>query len=365
MLRTIETDRGGRALTITLSRDQVEVLGNAAGELAEMLDQVLTGLARLRDGLPGRPVDDLVRYADALMARMDGVRAAAIAEHARQGGSYGELALALGVPRATAQTRRRAVLGAEQAPAELWARGARGEEAHPGAKVPASMRDWSIPWPAYCPVDITPPELLPAGLPASVREGWAEPWETPQDVPDWLERSREALVPYDCDDRRYPLNPTGRTGRTGRNLGKWGENQAGDPIVIAGTGADQRILLIRRSDVGQWAIPGGMVDPGETAPATLVRELREETGVDLAEYAPEIVSRGYVEDWRNTDHAWVASTAALFRLPDVVPATAGDDAADARWWPLTDLDTLTTDLAPHGGLYEAHRPLLAAALKHL
>ncbi|MFC7331405.1 NUDIX domain-containing protein [Marinactinospora rubrisoli] len=233
---------------------------------------------------------------------------------------------------------------------------------HPGTPVPAERRSWEIPWPGYAPVDITPPELRPAGLPASVADGWAQPYATPQDVPNWAERLRSALVPYALDADGWPLNPTGRTGRSGRNLGSWGENAAADPIVVAGTGDARRVLLIRRRDVQQWAVPGGMVDPGETAPAALVRELYEETGVDLTAVAPVILDQRYVDDWRATDHAWVATTAALYRLGDVVPATAGDDAADARWWPLRDLDQLARDLAPVGELYEAHRPLLGAAL---
>jgi ADP-ribose pyrophosphatase len=238
---------------------------------------------------------------------------------------------------------------------------------HPGTPIPPDLRSWSAPWPTYAPVDITPPELRAPGLPASIAEGWAQGPATLDELgpADWAARLDLALLPFTCDDRWRPLNPAGRTGRCGRNLGRWGENLAADPIVIAGQGAERHVLLIKRSDVGQWAIPGGMVDPGETAPAALVRELREETGVSLAEVDSEVLSRTHVADWRETDHAWVTSTVAVFHLPMQVTATAADDATDAAWWPLSDLATLTAALAPAGGLYEPHRPLLAAALDHL
>lgn len=233
--------------------------------------------------------------------------------------------------------------------------------------VPAPLRSWAVPWTSYRPVDITPPELQPEGLAASVAEGWAEAATDPAALTDVAERQAAALVPFRLDDRGRPLHPAGRTGKTGRNLGRWGENAAADPIVIAGTGPDDwRVLLIRRADCGQWAIPGGMVDPGETAPAALVRELREETGVDLAHLTPHILKRGLVDDPRESDHAWVATTAALYRLPAPVPAAAADDATDAAWLPFTGMDALQEALQGSGGtLYETHRPLLATALQHL
>ena len=41
----------------------------------------------------------------------------------------------------------------------------------------------------------------------------------------------------------------------------------------------QSVLLTRRSDNGQWCVPGGAMDPGESAVETCVREALEETGL--------------------------------------------------------------------------------------
>ncbi|MFI5867668.1 NUDIX domain-containing protein [Streptomyces sp. NPDC051546] len=231
--------------------------------------------------------------------------------------------------------------------------------------VPAGLRSWSVGWPEYAPSDVTPAELLPAALAQHV-PSWAEAAPTPSDVHDWPLRQASALVPFGIDERGWPVNPHGRTGHTGRNLGKWGENQAADPIVVAGTGDQRRVLLITRDDIQVEAIPGGMVDPGETAPAALVRELREETGVDLAGHRPVILGRDLVDDWRNSDQAWVASTSALYELPAEVKAVAADDALDANWYAFHSLDQLDAAITACGRtLYTAHRPLLQRALDYL
>jgi 8-oxo-dGTP pyrophosphatase MutT (NUDIX family) len=47
-------------------------------------------------------------------------------------------------------------------------------------------------------------------------------------------------------------------------------------VVLDGQG---RVLLGRRSDNGRWALPGGIVDPGEQPADAAVREVHEETGV--------------------------------------------------------------------------------------
>jgi ADP-ribose pyrophosphatase YjhB (NUDIX family) len=92
--------------------------------------------------------------------------------------------------------------------------------------------------------------------------------------------------------------------------------------------AQQRLLLIRRGrppSAGSWSIPGGRCLPGETAAAACVREVAEETGLQVA------VQRlaGRVER--------AAPAGGVYVIDDFVcrllggRLRAGDDATDARW----------------------------------
>jgi ADP-ribose pyrophosphatase len=64
---------------------------------------------------------------------------------------------------------------------------------------------------------------------------------------------------------------------------------------------DNKILLIKRNThpfVGFWALPGGRMDPGETIEQTVIREVKEETGLDvkIVRVVGEYVERGVRED---------------------------------------------------------------------
>ena len=52
-------------------------------------------------------------------------------------------------------------------------------------------------------------------------------------------------------------------------------------IGCSGTGFDdeRRLLLLRRSDNGRWAVPGGYMEPGESTTEACIREVVEETGL--------------------------------------------------------------------------------------
>lgn len=209
-------------------------------------------------------------------------------------------------------------------------------------------------------VDVTPVELSPAAIETYGFPAWSEPAATPLDVTDWPARQARALIPFERDEQGWPVNPVRRTGRTGRNLPRWGENQAADSIVLAGSGKNQKILLIQRTDNETWALPGGMLDPGEDAEQARVRELYEEAGLNLSHRAPECVWTSYVEDHRASDHSWVVTTIGTYHLDVPSEIAAGDDAKNAAWWPASDIHHLHSNLTEAGGeLHRGHSPFIA------
>jgi 8-oxo-dGTP diphosphatase len=91
-------------------------------------------------------------------------------------------------------------------------------------------------------------------------------------------------------------------------------------VVVGGAVLDAgRLLAARRTAppalAGRWELPGGKVEPGETVPQALVRELREELGVTV-----EPLGRGL------TLHIWTA------RLLAGVPRPL-QDHDEVRWLP--------------------------------
>ena len=66
----------------------------------------------------------------------------------------------------------------------------------------------------------------------------------------------------------------------GERVGRQAKLRPGASAIIFDQ-ARQMVLLTRRSDNGRWCLPGGGMDPGESAEETCVREVLEETGLDV------------------------------------------------------------------------------------
>ena len=66
----------------------------------------------------------------------------------------------------------------------------------------------------------------------------------------------------------------------GERIGKNGKIRLGCSAVIFDE-AYEKILLTKRTDNGQWCLPSGGVEPGESVEETIIREVGEETGLTV------------------------------------------------------------------------------------
>jgi 8-oxo-dGTP pyrophosphatase MutT (NUDIX family) len=235
-------------------------------------------------------------------------------------------------------------------------------------KVPDDKVPWEAPFPEYVPVIYEAP-VVEAG------PYWADV-SLVNKAPSERELLEYNKIDSTCNVNRVshtgkynvvdnlPLNPMGRTGITGRGLlGRFGPNHAADPIatrwkhesggIMKSHG--KRVLefiAIQRKDNSQWAIPGGMVEPGDNVSMTLKKEFSEEAlaNLNMEEDQKRIVAdriaelfrngreiyKGYVDDPRNTDNAWMETVACNFHddtgeVFGEFKLQAGDDAQAVRW----------------------------------
>jgi 8-oxo-dGTP diphosphatase len=138
-----------------------------------------------------------------------------------------------------------------------------------------------------------------------------------------------------------------------------GKNPTSTVLLTKEVDGETQVLLVKRADDAvegnKWALPGGFVDsnakegynwtPGkETTQQAAVREVKEETGLDVEEFDIESIylKDDQGRDPRNSEESWIEDHGFRINLPedfDMDPV-GQDDAKEAKWFTLEELNEL-------------------------
>ena len=173
----------------------------------------------------------------------------------------------------------------------------------------------------------------------------------------------------DINFAMLPINPFGPTGIGGRGIFyKWGPNYTSDPIVITYDSIRDtyQVLVIERKDKpGFYTLPTGMQDSSEFISTTVTQELKEETNVILDTNNAIFIYSGYVNDARNTDHAWLETCVYLFYLNDTQRYTLlktikeSDDTISLKLIDIDDTNNIYKNISAN------HKELIEMSLNYI
>jgi 8-oxo-dGTP diphosphatase len=113
---------------------------------------------------------------------------------------------------------------------------------------------------------------------------------------------------------------------------------AASGVVIHGDPA--RVLLCRRADTGLWEVPSGIVEPGEQPARTVVREVLEETGVEVAVERLVLLMATEEVVYPNGDHCQFLSMTFSCRYLSGEPYPADEESTAVGWFALDTLPPL-------------------------
>ena len=126
--------------------------------------------------------------------------------------------------------------------------------------------------------------------------------------------------------------------------------QAGSMVpsvnVVVTNGAGE-ILLIRRTDNGNWALPGGGVDIGESLPQAAIRETREETGVDCEIIGLSCIytDPGHVILYTSNGEVRQEFSVVLIARATGGQPTPSSETSEVRWVAIGDIEAYGMDLS--------------------
>lgn len=128
-----------------------------------------------------------------------------------------------------------------------------------------------------------------------------------------------------------------------------------DAVVFSQTNGEDHVLLIQRKNEpfkDSWALPGGFVEDDEDLQPAAARELLEETGIEANNWEQLYTVGTPGRDPRGRTVSVVYTCEADMNTQK---AQGGDDAKEAKWFPINDLPKLAFD----------HDEVLAKALDGL
>ena len=105
-------------------------------------------------------------------------------------------------------------------------------------------------------------------------------------------------------------------------------------VVLRGPPSSAEVLLMRRSDSGEWCPISGIVEPGESPDVTARREALEETGVDVEVGLLAWVCPTPLIVHTNGDRALYLDHTFACRFSRGQAAASDDETLDAAWFPI-------------------------------
>ncbi|MFJ4681365.1 MULTISPECIES: NUDIX hydrolase [unclassified Kitasatospora] len=141
------------------------------------------------------------------------------------------------------------------------------------------------------------------------------------------------------------------------------------PLWLSGVSAvvvdeDGRVLLGRRADNGRWALISGIIDPGEQPADAVVRECREETGVEVRPERLVSVAVSPMIEYPNGDRTQYLDLVFRCRPLSGEARVNDDESLEVGWFHPDALPELEDRLLEHiaralAGKDEAHFELTA------
>lgn len=116
-------------------------------------------------------------------------------------------------------------------------------------------------------------------------------------------------------------------------------------VNVAVTNEAGALLLIRRSDNGNWALPGGAIDLGESIPAAGIRETLEETGItcEITGIVGTYSDPKHVVFYTSNGEARQEFSIVLTARPTGGEPTPSSESREVRWVARQDIESYQMD----------------------